>query len=515
MRDLGDFQTPPALVATVLGRLGPVGSRWARVLEPTCGRGHFIAGLLALDPPLREILGIEVQPGHLAVANEVAGRAPESVRVRLIEGNLFDLDLKAVLKWHQRGPLLIVGNPPWVTNAELGALGSGNRPARVNHKRERGIDAMTGSSNFDIAEAVWLKLLTEFADDEPTIALLCKTAVARNVLEYAARAGLPVAAASVVRIDSRAWFGASVEACLLCLTLKAGEAPSDRIPVFDGFDAAEPVSSMGFAHGRLVADHDAYTLFADADGACPLVWRQGLKHDAADVMELTTDHTGALWNKAGEPVDVEPEYVFPLLKGTDLSRPSPVAPGRRVVVTQRLVGEDTTRLRLDAPKLWEYLQAHESAFTRRKSSIYRGRPPFAMFGVGPYSFAPFKVAVSGLHKRPVFHAVGPSSSRPVMLDDTGYFVACRSAEQAALVAAILNGPAALGLLHALTFQGAKRPVTKSILKRLDLFALLSRTDLSMLLDGAEAEVHRLAGRPAVWPEPLESLLAPEPASQTR
>ena len=35
MRDLGDFQTPPALVAAILDRLGPVGARWPRVLEPT------------------------------------------------------------------------------------------------------------------------------------------------------------------------------------------------------------------------------------------------------------------------------------------------------------------------------------------------------------------------------------------------------------------------------------------------------------------------------------------------
>ena len=27
-------------------------------------------------------------------------------------------------------------------------------------------------------------------------------------------------------------------------------------------------------------------------------------------------------------------------------------------------------------------------FARRKSSIYRGQPPFAIFGIGPYSFAP-------------------------------------------------------------------------------------------------------------------------------
>src|SRR4051794_11246788 len=133
--DLGDFQTPPALVAAVLDRLGPVGSRWPRVLEPTCGRGNFLAGLLALDPPPREIHGGEIQAGHLADARDAVRDAPDSVRVGLTEASVFDLDLTGgALGWRHGGPLLVVGNPPWVTNSALGALGSGNRPGRVNLK---------------------------------------------------------------------------------------------------------------------------------------------------------------------------------------------------------------------------------------------------------------------------------------------------------------------------------------------------------------------------------------------
>ena len=507
MRDLGDFQTPPALVAAVLDRLGPVGRRWPRVLEPSCGRGHFLAGLLALDPPPGEIHGVEIQPGHLEAARSVAAGAPGSVRVGLTGGSLFDVDLARAPGWRGGGPLLVVGNPPWVTNSELGALGSGNRPSRANVKRARGIDAITGASNFDTAEAVWFKLLDELAGESPTIALLCKTTVARNVLEHVARRGLPLADAWVARVDARAWFGASVEACLLCVTLGPGSV--DRVPVFDGLESDTPTAAMGFVRGRVVADLDAYAPFAFADGDSPLDWRQGLKHDAAGVMELEANPGGDPFrNKRGEPVDVEPGHVFPLLKGRDLSRPSP-EPGRSVVLTQRRVGDDTGRLAATAPKLWAYLQAHADDFARRRSSIYRGRPPFAMFGVGPYCFAPYKVAVSALHKRPVFHAVGPEGGRPVMLDDTGYFLACRSPEQAALAATLLNGPDAVGLLRALALPGAKRSVTKASLQRVDLPALLAGADRPALLDRAGGVVARLAGRPPDWPEPLERLFAPE------
>src|SRR5262249_35602690 len=152
----------------------PVGERWARVLEPTCGRGHFLAGLLALDPPPREVHGVELQGGHYLNALALAGRAPAAVKAGVTGADLFALDLKLTPRRSEDGPLLVVGNPPWVTSAELGALGRGNAPPKRNVKGARGLDAKTGAANFDLAEAVWIKLLTELADERPTVALLCK-----------------------------------------------------------------------------------------------------------------------------------------------------------------------------------------------------------------------------------------------------------------------------------------------------------------------------------------------------
>jgi len=479
-RDLGDFQTPPALVAAVLDRLGPIGVRWPRVLEPACGRGHFLEGLIGRGAPPREVRGVEIQHGHAEAARAVALGAPPSVHAEVMRASLFDLDLRRDLRWSGRGPLLVVGNPPWVTNAELGALDSENLPHKRNLKKLRGIDARTGASNFDIAEAIWLKLIDELADEEPTIALLCKTSVARSVLEFARRATLPVARAALFRIDAARWFRAAVDACLFCVTLGPG-GPPEGVPVFDDLGASAPSSEMGFAAGRLVADLDGYRAVAFADGRCPLTWRQGLKHDAASVMELIREGaSGSLRNKRGEVVDVEPDFVYPLLKGADLPRPPSERPSRFVIVTQRRIGLDTGPIEHLAPRLWRYLHAHAAEFSKRKSSIYRGQPSFAMFGVGPYSFAPYKVAISGLHKAPKFHAIGPVEGRPVMLDDTCYFVACSSPERAALVSALLNTPVALGMIRALAFREAKRPITKAILQRIDLEAIAARANRSDL-----------------------------------
>ncbi len=208
-------------------------------------------------------------------------------------------------------------------------------------------------------------------------------------------------------------------------------------------------------------------------------------------MELIREGaSGPLRNKRGEVVDIEPVSVYPLLKGADLPRPPAERPSRFVIVTQRRIGLETGPIEHSAPRLWRYLHAHAAEFSKRKSSIYRGQPPFAMFGIGPYSFAPHKVAISGLHKAPKFHAVGPVEGRPVMLDDTCYFVACPTPERAALVSVLLNAPAALGMIRALAFREAKRPITKAILQRIDLGAIAGHANRSDLPGDAGDELER-------------------------
>lgn len=464
-RDLGDFQTPPGLVAAALDRLDALGVPRRRVLEPTCGRGNFISGLLARADPPAEIRGFEIQADHLDAARAIGTDGP---LVALEAADFFAADLASRLPWQSGGPLLVVGNPPWITTAAIGRLGGANGPARSRVDGLSGLDARTGRSNFDLAEAVWHKLLGELSEPDATIALLCKVATARNVLRWAARTGRPITSASIHRIDAHRWFGAAVEACLFVVRLGQGAA-CYRAGVFPDLASDVPEATIGVVEDLLVADLDAFEGASGAFGRSARTWRQGVKHDAAAVMELETRAGGkAAWrNGRGEGVDVEPGHVYPLLKGADLARPSG-APVRAVIVTQHRLGEDTSRLEGSSPRLWSYLQAHADTLAARRSKVYAGRPPFAMFGVGDYAFAPHKVAVSGLHKAPRFRAIGPVGGRPALLDDTCYFLPCDSAPEASELAARLNGPVARALLTSLVFADAKRPITKAILQRIDL-----------------------------------------------
>jgi 16S rRNA A1518/A1519 N6-dimethyltransferase RsmA/KsgA/DIM1 with predicted DNA glycosylase/AP lyase activity len=490
-RDLGDFQTPPELVKAIMKRLQPLNRQWTRVLEPTCGQGNFIVGLLEQESYVTEIQGIELQYSYVRKAIDSLPFNTWS-RVTITQQNIFEIDLARNLQWESSGPLLILGNPPWITNTELGMLGSSNLPKKTNFKNLSGFDAITGSSNFDIAEYIWLKLIREFAQEDATIALLCKTSVARNVLQFAASKALPISNAAIIKIDAKKWFNAAADACLFCVELNPGE-PNYEAPVFETLEAQEPETIMGFIDGQLIPDIRRAETLNLLNGTSHHTWRQGLKHDAAAVVELKVLNLSHYHNKSGEAVKVEDAYIFPFLKSSDLAGKGKVKPQRAVIVPQRQIGEDTYKLAHKAPLLWDYLNKHRETFEQRKSTIYQKQPPFAFFGLGEYSFAPYKVAISGMYKTPVFRVVATQNQRPVMLDDTCYFLPCNSSAQAVLIAALLNSPTCLDLLNSIVFWDAKRPITKKLLQRIDLHALLRQEKKSILLGRIKDELEKLKG----------------------
>jgi predicted RNA methylase len=489
-KELGDFQTPRELAVECVQVLAEIQRGTRRVLEPTCGKGSFmLAAASVLEPPI-ELLGVEIQPAHADDARRLLNCSDtRDAKWRVEVGDMFRHDL-AKLRWETDGPLLVLGNPPWVTLSDLGAIDSVQTPDRSNLRSIRGIDALTGDSNFDVAEYIWMRLITELHREEPTVALLCKTSVARRVLTLAAHLDLHVAESFLWRIDAQRSFGVAVDACLFAVRLD-GASHNYRCQVFESLDANCPTNTMGLVAGALVADVDAHVGSRRYDGSSPVEWRQGVKHDLAAVMELRADEGGKLHNALGEIVEVEDDWVYPLLKGSDVNADRP--PERYVIVTQRSLSDETRSLRHTAPRLWSYLQTHAERFAARKSSIYRNRAAFSMFGIGPYTFAPWKVAVSGLHKAPRFLLVGPSEGRPVLFDDTCYFLPCKSAAEAAVLLAALRSEAVTLLLESLLFADAKRPVTKKMLQRIDLAAIL-RHDRAGVERDAQAALERVGQR---------------------
>jgi hypothetical protein len=483
--EFGDFQTPPELALRVTRLLAGMGVRPASILEPSCGVGAFVAASCQTFPEAK-VVGVDVNVDYLAKAALSVG----SPNASFIQSSFFHHDWRSELQRLQ-GPLLITGNPPWVTNSELGALGSDNLPIKGNIDRLAGFDAVTGKSNFDISEWMLLQNLQWLQQKSGSLAVLCKVAVARKVLTRLWKSNVAVAQARIYLIDAKLHFNASVEACLLFLTID-GQSGQQICEVYENLDAERPLNRFGLVNGTTVANCDVYRRFEFLGGADQNhVWRSGVKHDCSKVMELRSEN-GALINGFGEPVDIEPDFLFPLLKSSDLTKAEGSHRNLWVLVPQKAVGEDTGKIRELAPKTWSYLSQHGALLDARTSVIYRKKPRFSVFGVGAYTFAPWKIAISGMYKSWSFRVCGPLDDKPVLFDDTVYFLGFEREAVARSVFSMLMHRDALEYLESMVFWNEKRPITAELLRRLSVEKLAAHLGRLDELEAAELVQGRLA-----------------------
>ena len=456
--EFGDFQTPDTLASEVCSLLRRLELSPKSIVEPTCGQGSFLRASVAAFPTCPLYLGFDVNPNHVQAAGAV-----QQANVHCED--FFKKDWPELLNG-LREPILVIGNPPWVTNSTMGALGGNNLPSKSNSYRFSGLDAITGKSNFDISEWMLLRLLQYLSGKSAVLAMLCKAVVARKVLHHAWSRNLQISMSAVYSINADKHFHVAVDACLLVCKLEPG-AVSTECAVYLDIDTPMRESTFALRNGRLVADVDAFATFGRLFGMSPIKWRSGVKHDCSQVMELHCTECGELKNGFGETANIEPTYLYPMLKSSELMRPHST-PSRYMLVTQRSIGEETAPIEHKAPQTWCYLQSHADRLDRRASSIYRNQPRFSVFGTGPYSFAPWKVATSGFYKRLDFRCVGPFQGKPVVLDDTCYFLPCRTEQDAGIIAELLNSKTARNFFRAFIFWDAKRPITAQLLSYLDL-----------------------------------------------
>ncbi len=471
-REYGDYQTPVEFAEKVCVYLKDFRHiEPSAIVEPTCGVGGFLKSSLLFNAS--EYYGIEINPEYCDICrNEI-----QDDRVKIINSDFFAFSSKALIQ--DKRQILVIGNPPWVTNSTLSALGSDNLPLKANFKGLKGIDAITGASNFDICEYIILQLINEYRNTNTVISMLCKTSVARNVFKELKRNYINFLSCDMLEFDAAKVFGINASACVLVVQLSEKEVSSDVCNVFD-FEKPETVKSQfGYADGLFYSNLDAET--ENFDGHCCFEWRQGVKHDCSKVMELTM-RNGTLQNGQKENVQIEDDIVFPLIKSSMFKAPIIHSFSKYVIVTQKKAREETGHLEKELPKTWEYLSDNIELFENRKSSIYRGAPPFSIFGVGDYSYSKFKVGVSGFYKQPLFSVLYSDDEKPVMTDDTSYFICFDSYDMAYVAMLLLNSDKVQGFLTSIAFLDAKRPYTKKVLERIDFDKIVDSLTIAELTE---------------------------------
>ena len=465
--EYGDFQTNKQLANSICKLLKNKEINPKILIEPTCGKGAFIISAIKNLDTLQQVFGIEIQEKYLwqlkfelleyFLKNPMANKP----KINLYHCSVFDFDFKQIKNQINNRELLVIGNPPWVTNSTLSTLNSTNLPKKSNFKNAKGIDAITGKGNFDIGEFISLKILDLFSKENGHFAFLLKNSVIKNIIFEQKKNKYSISEIEKHTINAKKEFDASVDASLF--VCKFNSTSEFTAKEFD-FYTSKPRVTLGWVNNKFASDIEKYKKYQHLDGICPFEWRQGIKHDCAKIMELERVD-GGFRNALGEEFELEEDLIYGILKSSDLKEDVVNVPRKYTIITQKRIGEETSQILEKLPKTRAYLHRHKEHFFNRKSSIYNGKPMFSIFGIGDYSFKPYKVAISGLYKQTKFTLVKPNGTA-LLLDDTCYFIGFDTIEEAQEIQKLLNQSETQEFIESFMFTDAKRAITKDLLMRI-------------------------------------------------
>jgi hypothetical protein len=460
--EYGDFQTPINLAKRIVETVARKNLDFRAVIEPTCGLGNILFAACELLPNLEIALGLDVNPSYVYAAQlrDSIGISPCITQADFFQLDLFELTLEIPQ------PYLFIGNPPWVTSATIGQLAGSNLPKKENFQNLSGFDALTGKSNFDISEWILIKLLEHISGTENSLGMLIKTSVARKLIAFCSKKNILIRDFEIYLIDAKKEFNVSVSACFFfCCGAPNSDFVTYEHTVYDDL-LGKNATKFLYIDDHFISDFIAFERTKFYRTQNQNWWRSGVKHDLSKIMELQQCE-GKLFNGTGELVEIESDLVYPLLKSSDIAK-GLHEPRIYTIVTQKSIGASTADIEKQQPLTWAYLKRHEELFNSRKSSIYKNKPLFSIFGVGDYAFAPYKIAISGLYKRLKFTLLAPSNGKCIMVDDTCYFIGFYSEIEAYVYLLALEMDEVREYLTSRISWDDKRPIKKDILDSFNL-----------------------------------------------
>jgi hypothetical protein len=485
-RAFGEYYTPPGIAAVAVDEaLDGVGT----VLDPGCGAGAFLVAAVrhlrergvAPEDCLASVCGVDVNPvavrsAKAALLVEIADELDGSVALPVVHGD--SLGLIADLAPDVARADAVVGNPPWIPWERL--------PERVKERwrngpidrlglfEHTGADARLGFANDDIGLSFALTCTDRYRRAGGRAAFVLK----RDLL--VGPTGRPLRGddgVGVVRIHDfgscRPFPGVDADAALFVLGENAPESvpatewtATDDRPRFDSWDAMESTLDGTETAYRPVADPGSAWVRADAErqalGTCEYRIRHGVKDDAKAVFSLGRETARSL----------EPDHVFPYLRSKHVVKFGLFGHDLHLVPERRAGDGDAERLRRDCPRTYDYLDERRDRLDARGSSWFDAGPFYSLFGVGPYTWADYKVVWCRLGFKPHFAVVSTVvdpdlGERPVVPGDHCMFVATDDGDEAHYLCALLNSAPYQRCLRDLA-EGGKASLTKTVVSELSL-----------------------------------------------
>jgi len=521
-------------VSEVANRVDDFGR--ATVVDPGCGAGAFLTAALRrkrrearaeeVDPATTlehlstSVVGIDVNPVAVAAARTacvlallpvVREAAVDRVSLPVFLGDALGLTDDAPTTGVEGGATALVGNPPWIPwerlpDAQKDRLRAGPID-RLDLFEHRGAAARLGYANDDLSLPFVWTCLDRYLDDGGVAAFVLKRDHLRGPAGRLVRSGRvgsrPLAIEHVHDFGSTAPFeGVDAAAALYVFDVGGndvgGEGGDDVDPrdsnstltpntdsdsnpvpttVWEPTDATAAFGSLDTLRSTLERTETGFAPVdaddpagpwhrVDADvaavGECAYRIRHGLKDDAKAVFSVDDELLAR----------VESTHVYPYLRSKHVVKWG-LFGHDRFLVPQRQAGEDNeAALAAETPATYDYLEDHRERLVGRGSSWFDSGPFYSLFGLGPYTWAPYKVVWCRLGFKPHFAVVStvedPELGRKTVVPgDHCMFVACDDEREAHYLCALLNAAPYQRCLRDLAGEG-KASLSKSVVSSLTL-----------------------------------------------
>ncbi len=121
-REYGDFQTPIQLTDQICSFLLSNNVNPSLIIEPTFGEGSFLLSSIKYFEDTKYIFGIEIYDEYVWYTKfkilEYFIDNPDNNKplIRLFKSDIFNFNFEAIKKYIN-DKILVIRNPPWVTNA--------------------------------------------------------------------------------------------------------------------------------------------------------------------------------------------------------------------------------------------------------------------------------------------------------------------------------------------------------------------------------------------------------------
>lgn len=534
---LGEYYTPGWLAEFVLRESGWDGAPAHRLLDPTCGSGAFLLRALSEVRARWERLGRQTPAAELLrrVRTSVVGYDVNWLAVLTARANYLlavrdwlGAEEPRAMPVERRDVILeqpvaaggfdfVVGNPPWIA---WDHLPSDYRQATMPLWQQYGLFTLSaaaarhGGAKKDLSMLLTYACADRYLKDGGRLGfVITQTAFQSHASGDGFRRfqlgaeGPPLAVLRVHDLVAvRPFAGAANWTSVLILekgrptrypvayvkwvpTDSTRRSAVGRVPAVEQHYEARPAEPdrpgspwmlvpQGLAGLERLAGPSDYAahLGANTGGANGVYWLEvrGCEPDGLRVRNVVDRGKHAVTCREQT---IEPELVYPLIRWGDVDRWR-AAPSAHLLLAQDPTtrrGVDEAWMRARLPRSYAYLSEFRPLLEARAAfRRYQSEGPFyAMYNVGPYTVAPWKVVWRRMDRRLRAAVIGqcevPGAGwRSIVPQETCVVVATQSAEEAHYLCAVVNSPLSAFLARSSSVDGGKGFGTPGMLDYLNL-----------------------------------------------